>query len=88
VKTLLMTAAVLACVSSAANAQYYLPAVCPPGTRLMAGSPYGPQCVPWGPPAIYYGGPVIVAPPPTDAQIIAGTILGIAGMAISAGRRW
>jgi hypothetical protein len=35
---------------------------------------------------------VIVAPPPTDTQVIAGTILGIAGMAIDAsmyrGRHW
>jgi len=31
---------------------------------------------------------VIVAPPPTDTQVIAGTILGIAGMAINAGRHW
>ena len=30
-----------------------------------------------------YGPPVVVAPPPpTDAQVIAGTILGIAGLAI------
>ena len=27
---------------------------------------------------------MVVAPPPTDAQVIAGTILGIAGMAINA----
>jgi hypothetical protein len=26
----------------------------------------------------------MVAPPPTDAQVIAGTLLGIAGMAINA----
>ena len=32
-----------------------------------------------------YGPPVVVAPPPpTDAQVIAGTILGIAGLAIDA----
>jgi hypothetical protein len=41
------------------------------------------------PPVVYgYGAPVIVAPPPTDTQVIAGTILGIAGMAINAGRHW
>jgi len=37
------------------------------------------------------GSPVVVAPPPTDAQVIAGTILGIAGMAINASmyrRHW
>ena len=42
----------------------------------------------YGPPAtVYrpiYGPPVVVAPPPTDAQVIAGTILGIAGLAIDA----
>ena len=44
---------------------------------------YGPP-----PPAVYgYGGPVIVAPPPTDAQVIAGTVLGIASM-FANGRRW
>ena len=35
--------------------------------------------------------PVVVAPPPTDAQVIAGTILGIACMAINASmyrRHW
>jgi hypothetical protein len=31
--------------------------------------------------------PVVVAPPPTDAKVIAGTILGIAGMAITTSRR-
>jgi hypothetical protein len=34
---------------------------------------------------------VVVAPPPTDAQVIAGTILGIARMAIDASmyrRHW
>jgi len=39
------------------------------------------------PAAVYgpiYGPPVVVAPPPTDAQVIAGTILGIAGLAIDA----
>jgi hypothetical protein len=57
-------------------------------------APYGaPPAYGYGPPAVYgYGGPVIVAPPPTDTQVIAGTILGIAGMAIDAsmyrGRHW
>ena len=30
------------------------------------------------------GPPVVVAPPPADAQVIAGTILGVAGMDINA----
>jgi hypothetical protein len=33
------------------------------------------------------GPPVVVAPPPTDAQVIAGTILGITGMVINGNRR-
>jgi hypothetical protein len=33
------------------------------------------------------GPPAVVAPPPTDAQVIAGTILGIAGM-FANGRHW
>jgi hypothetical protein len=54
-------------------------------------APYGvPPAYGYGPPAIY-GGPVVVAPP-TDTQVIAGTILGIAGLAIDAsmhrGRHW
>ena len=59
------------------------------------GAVYAPYGVPPGygygapPPVVYgYGAPVIVAPPPTDTQVIAGTILGIAGMAINAGRHW
>jgi hypothetical protein len=55
---------------------------------MGGGSPYGPQCVPWAPYGLgapIYGPPVVVAPPPpTDAQVIAGTILGIAGLAIDA----
>jgi len=57
--------------------------------------PVNPGAVyaPYGVPPAYgygygYGAPVIVAPPPTDTQVIAGTILGIAGMAINAGRHW
>jgi hypothetical protein len=58
-------------------------------------APYGaPPAYVYGPPppSVVYGSPaVVVAPPPTDAQVIAGTILGIAGMAIDAsrhGRHW
>jgi hypothetical protein len=55
--------------------------------------PINPGAVyaPYGVPPYAYGAPVIVAPPPTDAQVIAGTILGIAGMALDAsrhGRHW
>jgi hypothetical protein len=58
---------------------------------INPGAVYAPYGAP--PPAVYgYGGPVIVAPPPTDTQVIAGTILGIAGLAIDAsmhhGRHW
>jgi hypothetical protein len=42
---------------------------------------YAPPAAVYGP---IYGPPVVVAPPPTDAQVIAGTILGIAGLAIDA----
>jgi len=53
-------------------------------------APYGapPAYVYGPPPPAYYGAPMIVAPSPTDTQVIAGTILGIAGMAINAGRHW
>jgi hypothetical protein len=44
---------------------------------INPGTVYAPYGVP---PAYGYGGPVIVAPPPTDTQVIANTILGIAGM--------
>ena len=53
--------------------------------------PYpGPQPYYYGPPPVTvypYGGPVVVVPPPTDAQVIAGTILGIANM-FAHGRHW
>jgi hypothetical protein len=56
-------------------------------------APYGvpPAYVHGPPPPAIYGAPVLVAPPPTDTQVIAGTILGIAGMAIDASmyrRHW
>ena len=44
----------------------------------------------YGPPPVTvypYGGPVVVVPPPTDAQVIAGTILGVASM-FAHGRYW
>src|SRR6516162_4573237 len=44
---------------------------------------YGPAYGYGGP---IYGGPVVVAPP-TDAQVIAGTVLGIASM-FARGRHW
>jgi hypothetical protein len=39
-------------------------AVCPPGTRLVNGSPYGPQCVPfmYGPTYPIYGVPQVLVP--------------------------
>jgi hypothetical protein len=45
----------------------------PPPSPGYYGAPYG-----YGAPI--YSGPVVVAPPPTDAQVIAGTILGITSM--------
>jgi hypothetical protein len=86
-KKLLLSVAILAIASSAANAwtdgrghwfegpvgPYGDP---PVGYRYEAPPAYGyPPPVPYG-----YGGPVVVVPPPTDAQVIAGTILGIASM--------
>jgi hypothetical protein len=46
---------------------------------INPGAVYAPYDAP---PAYVYG------PPPTDTQVIAGTILGIAGLAINAGRHW
>jgi hypothetical protein len=54
----------------------------PPAVYGYGGPAYGGPA--YGGPA--YGGPVFVAPP-TDAQVIAGTILGIAGM-FAHGRHW
>jgi hypothetical protein len=95
-KLLAITAAVLVFTSSAANAwtdqfghwqegpaypglvphyaynppPYYGHPLPPP---YAYGAPYA-----YGPPI--YGAPVVVVPPPTDAQVIAGTVLGIASM--------
>jgi len=54
---------------------------------------YGPPPpVAYGPPPMAYGYPPVYGPPayypPSDAQVIAGTIMGIAGMVINGGRRW
>jgi hypothetical protein len=55
----------------------------PVGYRYEAPPAYGyPPPVPYG-----YGSPVVVVPPPTDAQVIAGTVLGIASM-FAHGRHW
>ena len=96
-KKLFLTAAVLACASTSAFAwtdrfghwhevpQLYGPIN--PGAAVYA--PYGAQpAYVYGPPppVVYgYGAPVIVAPPPTDAQVIAGTILGIAAWPLTRG---
>ena len=92
-KLFMITAAALVLTSTAANAWtdrwghwHEGPGfVAPysPASPLHYGAPYG-----YGPPPpAYYDPPVIVAPPPTDAQVIAGTILGIASM-FANGRRW
>jgi len=81
-KLLTMTAIALVLSSTAASAWtdrfghwHEGPALYGP---INPGAVYAPYGVP---PAVYgYGAPVIVAPPPTDAQVIAGTILGIASM--------
>src|SRR5215831_21282294 len=81
-KRFLLAATVLAFASTSASAWtdrfghwHEGPALYGP---INPGAVYAPYGVP---PAVYgYGAPVIVAPPPTDAQVIAGTILGIASM--------
>jgi hypothetical protein len=94
-KLLAVTAAALVLSSTAASAWtdrfghwHEGPTLYGPINPDAVYAPYGaPPAYGYGPPAVYgYGGPVIVAPPPTDTQVIAGTILGIAGMALSAGR--
>jgi hypothetical protein len=60
----------------------------PPAYHYQFGAalPRGPAY--YGPPPVYdYGGPVVVMPPPTDAEVIADTVLGIASM-FAHGRRW
>jgi hypothetical protein len=88
-KLLAMTATALMLSSSAASAWTDRFGHWHEGPQLY--SPINPGAVyaPYGvPPAYGYGAPVVVAPSPTDTQVIAGTILGIAGMAINAGRHW
>jgi hypothetical protein len=99
-KLLTISAAVLVLTSSAANAWtdrwghwhegpqlygpigsqngYYLGP--PPPAPGYYGAPYG-----YGAPI--YGAPVVVLPPPTDAEVVAGTVLGIASM-FARGRHW
>jgi hypothetical protein len=90
-KKLLLSAAMLAMASSAANAwtdgrghwfegpvgPYGDP---PVGYRYEAPPAYG------YPPLGYYPPPMVMYPP-TDAQVIAGTVLGITSM-FARGRRW
>jgi hypothetical protein len=65
----------------------YYPGMVPPSYSYNPPPWYGHPLPPpyaYAPPYAYgapiYGPPVVVAPPPTDAQVIAGTILGIASM--------
>jgi hypothetical protein len=65
----------------------YFPGMVPPSYSYNPPPYYGH---PLPPPYAYgpvYGPPVVVVPPPTDAQVIAGTIFGIASM-FANGRRW
>ena len=102
-KLLAITAAVLVLTSSAANAwtdqfgRWQEGPAYPGLVPHYAYNPppyYGHPLPPpysYGPPVAYgapiYGAPVVVVPPPTDAQVIAGTILGIASM-FARGRGW
>jgi hypothetical protein len=98
-KKLFLTAAVLAFASTSAFAWadrfghwHEGPLLYGPISPGAVYAPYGPPPAYAPPPPAYYGAPVIVAPPPTDTQVIAGAILGIAGLAIDAsmyrGRHW
>jgi hypothetical protein len=90
-KKLLLSVVVLAVVSTSANAwtdrfgHWYEGPPPPPAYHYQYGAAmprgYYPPPAYYGPPPVYdYGGPVVVMPPPTDAEVIAGTVLGIAGM--------
>jgi hypothetical protein len=84
----LLLASVLAIASTtAANAWTSRSGHWHEGPTLYGPINPGAVYAPYGVPPAYgygYGAPVVVAPPPTDTQVIAGTILGIAGMAIDA----
>jgi hypothetical protein len=82
----LLLASALAIASTSANAWtdrfghwYEGP---PPPPAYLYGAPVPPPYygVPYGYGAPIYGPPVVVVPPPTDAQVIAGTVLGIVSM--------
>jgi hypothetical protein len=88
-KKLMLGVAMLAMVSSAANAwtdgrgHWFEGPVGPYGDPPIGYRYEAPPCCGYPPPVYapgYYPPPVVVYPPPTDAQVIAGTILGIAGM--------
>jgi hypothetical protein len=102
-KLLMITAAALVLTSTAANAWtdqfgHWQEGPAYPGLvphysynpPPYYGHPLPPPYA-YGPPVGYgepiYGPPVVVAPPPTDAQVIAGTVLGIASM-FAHGRHW
>src|SRR5262245_5831737 len=88
----LLLASVLAIVSTSANAwtdrfgHWFEGPPPPPAYHYQYGAamPRGYEYYPPPPPAYVlppvYGGPVVVVPPPTDAEVIAGTVLGIASM--------
>jgi hypothetical protein len=90
-KLLVTAAAVLMLASTSANAwtdrnghwqespQLYGP-INPGNVYAPYGMPPGYFYGPPPPPPCCYEGPMVVVPPPTDAQVIAGTIFGIASM--------
>src|SRR5262245_2866334 len=87
VKKMLLAGVALAIASTSANAWTDRWGHWHEGPGFVAPySPASPLYYPrYAPPPAYYppsvyGGPVVVMPPPTDAEVIAGTILGIAGM--------
>jgi hypothetical protein len=88
-KALILGVAVLAFAGTAANAwtdgrgHWFEGPVGPYGDPPVGYRFEAPPAYGYPPPVYapgYYPPPVVVVPPPTDAQVIAGTILGIAGM--------
>jgi hypothetical protein len=89
VKKVLLSAVLLATASTSALAWtdgrgHWFEGPVGPYGDLPQGYRYeAPPAYAYPPPAYapgYYPPPVVVAPPPTDAQVIAGTVLGIANM--------
>jgi hypothetical protein len=95
-KLLTTTATVLVLMSSAANAwtdgrgHWFEGPVGPYGDPPVGYRYEAPPAYGYPPPVYapgYYPPSVVVVPPPTDAEVVAGTVLGIASM-FARGRHW